>query len=810
MERVAIHEAGEFTGEVDMLSGRQSLVGARALDATELLEIDLAQLRHIVQMDPELSELFLRAFALRRAHLIANTLGGAVLIGSGHSADTLRLKAFLARNGHPYVYLDVERDRDVEALLDQFQIALADIPVLMCRDRGRALRNPSNAEVAAALGLNPALDDWHVHDLVVVGAGPSGLAAAVYGASEGLDVLVLESSAPGGQAGSSSRIENYLGFPDGHFRPGPGRPRVSPGREVRGEPGGGPGRGRGWPAPTGSSASRAPTAGRCWARRSWWPPARPTASSRCPSLGRFEGNGVYYGATHVEAQLCDGEEIAVVGGGNSAGQAAVFLSGIARHVHLLVRGAGLVDSMSRYLIRRIEESPAITLRPYTQIEALEGDGRLQRVWWRSADAADREVRDIRHVFSMTGADANTRWLGGCVALDAQRFVKTGVDLTPEELETAQWPLAAPALPVRDQPAPGVRGRRRAVGEHEARGVCGGRGLGHGPARAQGPGRVTTVVDPVCGMDVTPGDAAGGSAEHAGTTYWFCNPSCRARFIADPARFLHPPAPAPGAPGSGRDTRDLHVPDAPGGAPGRARELPQVRHGARAARGHRRRGPEPRARGHDPALLGEPGPDRAGARARDGRDARARGCWPRSAPPRGSGRQLVLATPVVLWGGWPFFVRGWQSLVTRNLNMFTLIALGTGAAFGYSVFAVLFPDALPHAMRHGGVPPVYFEAAAVITTLVLLGQVLELRARSATSGAIRALLGPPAQDRPPAPRGRQRGGRAARARRGRATGCGCGRASACRWTARCWRAGARWTSRWSPASRSRWRRSRAAA
>src|SRR6266850_487212 len=195
-ERITIHAAGEFTGEVDMMTGRQSLVGARALDATKVLEIDLAQLRHIVQTDAELSEIFLRAFALRRAHLIANKLGGIVLIGSSHSADTLRLKAFLARNGHPHVYLDVERDRDVDALLEHFQIALGEIPVMICKQRDHALRNPSNA-------------------LVVVGAGPSGLAAAVYAASEGLDVLVLETSAPGGQAGSSSRIENYLGFPMG-------------------------------------------------------------------------------------------------------------------------------------------------------------------------------------------------------------------------------------------------------------------------------------------------------------------------------------------------------------------------------------------------------------------------------------------------------------------------------------------------------------------------------------------------------------------------------------------------------------------
>ena len=438
-ERITIHAAGEFTGEVDMMTGRQSLVGARALDATKVLEIDLAQLRHIVQTDAELSEIFLRAFALRRAHLIANKLGGIVLIGSSHSADTLRLKAFLARNGHPHVYLDVERDRDVDALLDHFQIAPGEIPVMICKQRDHALRNPSNALVAAALGFNTELDAGHVHDLVVVGAGPSGLAAAVYAASEGLDVLVLETSAPGGQAGSSSRIENYLGFPMGisgqdlagraflqaeKFGANLAVARVAVGLACAEQQlritcaDGGTVQGHAVVVATGAAYRKLTV----------------------PELGRFEGNGVYYGATKVEADLCSGAEIAVVGGGNSAGQAAVFLSGRAKHVHLLVRGAGLVDSMSRYLIRRIDESPDITLRPYTQIEALEGDGRLERVWWRSAQGAEREGRDISHVFSMTGADANTGWLGGCVALDAQRFIKTGVELTSGDLETAQWPL----------------------------------------------------------------------------------------------------------------------------------------------------------------------------------------------------------------------------------------------------------------------------------------------------------------------------------------------------------------------------------
>ena len=438
-ERITIHGAGEFTGEVDMISGRQSLVRARAIADTEVLEIDLADLRRIVQTDSELSELFLRAFALRRAHLITNTLGGVVLIGSSHSADTLRLKAFLTRNGHPHVYLDVERDPGVDALLQHFQIGVADIPVLMCRDRDRALRNPSNAEVATALGLNAAIDAGHVHDLIVVGAGPSGLAAAVYGASEGLDVLVLESSAPGGQAGSSSRIENYLGFPMGisgqelaerallqaeKFGAGVDVARVAVGltcaeRTLRVACAGGA-------VVQGNSVIVA--TGAAYRKLS------------VPDLARFEGVGVYYGATPMEAQLCNAEEIVVVGGGNSAGQAAMFLSRTVKHVHLLVRGAGLADSMSRYLIRRIEESPTITLRPHTQIESLEGDGHLQRVGWRHGPTGAREVRDIRHVFTMTGADANTGWLEGCLTLDGQRFVKTGADLTPEELDAARWPL----------------------------------------------------------------------------------------------------------------------------------------------------------------------------------------------------------------------------------------------------------------------------------------------------------------------------------------------------------------------------------
>src|SRR6266850_534844 len=419
-EPIVVHTPGHFSGEMSTLRGIASVVRARVREEGEVLAIDSEHLRQIVQTDAELSEIFMRAFILRRVGLIASNSGDVILIGSSHSAGTLRLQQFLTRNAYPYISIDVEKDPSAQALLDRFHVNVDDIPVVLCRGE-TILKNPGNEELAACLGMNPQIDDAKVRDLVVIGAGPAGLAAAVYGASEGLDVLVLEASAPGGQAGSSSKIENYLGFPTGisgqalagraflqaeKFGANLAVARVAMGlacadRQLRVTcADGGTVQGRAVVVATGAAYRKLTV----------------------PELGRFEGNGVYYGATRVEAQLCDGEDIAVVGGGNSAGQAAVFLSGIAKHVHLLVRGAGLVDSMSRYLIQRIEQSPAITLRPYTQIEALEGDGRLQRVWWRRANT-DRECRDIRHVFSMTGADANTGWLGGCVVLDAQRFVK---------------------------------------------------------------------------------------------------------------------------------------------------------------------------------------------------------------------------------------------------------------------------------------------------------------------------------------------------------------------------------------------------
>src|ERR671939_1292513 len=211
---VTIHGYGEFTGEVNMLSGRRSLIRARATKPGKVIELDHQQMRGLVQTDAELSDILMRAFILRRVELISAGVGDIVLIGSTHSTGTLRIKEFLMRNGHPYSYVDLEHDSEVQNLLDSFQVSASEIPVLICRGQ-LVLHNPTNQEIADCLGFNESVDQTHVRDLVVIGAGPSGLAAAVYGASEGLDVMVLETGSPGGQAGSSSRIENYLGFPTG-------------------------------------------------------------------------------------------------------------------------------------------------------------------------------------------------------------------------------------------------------------------------------------------------------------------------------------------------------------------------------------------------------------------------------------------------------------------------------------------------------------------------------------------------------------------------------------------------------------------
>jgi thioredoxin reductase (NADPH) len=443
-ETYAVCGPGMFTGELNMISGRRSLVRIRASEAGELIEIEREALRGLVQTDSELSDIFLRAFILRRFELIARGAGDLILIGSNHSLDTFRIKEFLTRNYQPYSYIDLERDAEAQELLDRFHLAIAELPVLICR-RSAVLRNPSNQEIVNCLGFNEGIDQTHVRDMIVVGAGPAGLAAAVYGASEGLDVLVVESDSPGGQAGASSKIENYLGFPTG----------IS-GRELAGN------------AYTqaqkfGAQMLIAKNArGLTCDRRPYAlkfddgqkVPAKTVVIATgaqyrklsLENLSRFEGAGVYYGATHLESQLCGGEAVVIVGGGNSAGQAAVFLAQTARHVYVLVRADGLSDSMSRYLIRRIEESPNIELRTNTEVISLSGNDHLEGIEWRHNMTGKVEQHEIAALFSMTGAVPNSAWLEGCVACDGAGFIKTGSDLSKKDLERAKWPLArAPYL-----------------------------------------------------------------------------------------------------------------------------------------------------------------------------------------------------------------------------------------------------------------------------------------------------------------------------------------------------------------------------
>ncbi len=387
----------------------------------------------------------MRAFILRRLALIARGEGDVILMGSRHSADTLRLREFLSRNAHPYTYVDLDTDKTSQELLDRFEVKLEEVPVLICYGR-TVLRNPSTQDLALCLGFNVNIDNSQLRDLIIVGAGPSGLAAAVYAASEGLDVLMIETESPGGQAGSSSKIENYLGFPTG----------VS-GQEL---------------------AARAITQAQKFGAKMMVAHSVVRLNCNKPSyevvldngnalsaraivistgaqykkpaianLERFEGQGIYYGATYIESQLCENEDVIVVGGGNSAGQAAVFLSQTARKVHILVRAGGLSDTMSRYLTKRIADNPSIVLHCKTEIVSLDGDTGLERVNWVDTVTGETSIHDIRHVFIMTGASPRTDWLRGCLALDTKGFILTGRDLDPsaEIAPSLAWPLTRSPL-----------------------------------------------------------------------------------------------------------------------------------------------------------------------------------------------------------------------------------------------------------------------------------------------------------------------------------------------------------------------------
>ncbi|NID04071.1 FAD-dependent oxidoreductase [Luteibacter jiangsuensis] len=419
-----VHGPSQFTGEVDLFSERQVMVNGRTGADTRLVRVDPVGFRKLVSGEPDIGEIIMRAFILRRVGLIQSGQGGVILVGSSHAADTIRLRSFLIRNGYPYRLLDVDVDEDAVHMLDCLGVRPPECPVVVMPDR-RVLRCPSTSQLADELGITILLDSDHVHDLAVIGAGPAGLAAAVYAASEGLDTLVLEALAPGGQAGTSSKIENYLGFPTGISGQAlAGRAQVQAmkfgahmaiARSVQG-----------------MDCAKHPY--RLLLDDGTSVSARAVVvatGARYRKLDhvdyeRFEGQGIHYAATAMEATLCAGEEVVVVGGGNSAGQAAVFLARTAAHVHILVRSDGLASTMSDYLVQRIAQSPRITLHTRCQVDHLDGDAYLREVGWRCADGAQKRIK-AGSLFVMIGAEPNTAWLDGCLDLDRKGFVLTGRD-----------------------------------------------------------------------------------------------------------------------------------------------------------------------------------------------------------------------------------------------------------------------------------------------------------------------------------------------------------------------------------------------
>ena len=422
---ITVHHARQFTGEMDLFNDREILVWGRAAGVTRVIRVARADFRRMIAAEPDIGETVMRAFILRRVGFIRHGEGGVELVGAGHAADTQRLARFMIRNGYPHRLLDTESDDDVASFFEHFHVAEEDLPVLVLPG-DTLLRNPSTRELADALGMTETLDPAQVYDVAVVGAGPAGLAAAVYAASEGLSTLVLESTAPGGQAGTSSKIENYLGFPTGISGQAlAGRAqsqaqkfgaRLAIAREVRG-------------LDCAQQPYRLQLDGDEYVRASAIVVATGARYRKLdlPDYDRFEGQGIYYAATQMEAALCGASEVVVVGGGNSAGQATMFLSRTAAHVHVLVRGAGLAATMSDYLVQRLESSPQVTIHPYCEVTALEGDGLLRRVGWTDRKSGDTVIRDVSGLFVMIGAVPNTDWLDDCLKLDAHGFIETGTD-----------------------------------------------------------------------------------------------------------------------------------------------------------------------------------------------------------------------------------------------------------------------------------------------------------------------------------------------------------------------------------------------
>ena len=433
---VHVHGERGFTGELDLFSSRKILVSGRIVtddgSPGRVLCVPRGKFARMLSAEPEIGQIIIRAFILRRLGLVDHSQGGVLLVGRRDSADALRLERFLKRNGYPMRALHVDNPDEADeadGILRQFKAGHDDLPVVVC-SHDALLKKPSNADLASCLGLTEEPKPGRCYDVAVVGGGPAGLAAAVYAASEGLGTIIIEGEAPGGQAGTSSRIENYLGFPTGvsgwelaargqHQAQKFGATLSVPRQATKLEPCDGGGDGYKLHLDHGPPVRCRSVIVACGAR---W------RTLDLDNAGKFEGSGIHYAATAVEADLCGDKEVAVVGGGNSAGQAAVFLSGRAKKVHMLVRGKGLADSMSDYLVKRIEASEEIELLCDTSIVGLEGDEWLRKVAWKTGDG-EAVTRDVEHVFLMIGAVPHSEWLEGTLRRDGRGFVQTGAGVT---------------------------------------------------------------------------------------------------------------------------------------------------------------------------------------------------------------------------------------------------------------------------------------------------------------------------------------------------------------------------------------------
>ncbi|MDX6806981.1 FAD-dependent oxidoreductase [Terrihabitans rhizophilus] len=442
-ERVFVTEDDrQFAGEMDLFNDREVLVSARAQVESRLLRVKRARFREMASREADIGEIIMRAFILRRVGLIRHQHGGVVLVGSTRAADTLRLQQFLTRNTYPFRVMDTESDTQAAGFLDCFRVQQDQLPVVLVPGAD-VLRKPTNHELAAALGLVEEIDSEAICDVAIIGAGPAGLAAAVYAASEGLSTIVLEGLAPGGQAGTSTKIENYLGFPTG----------------ISGAALAGRAQAQAQKFGARLAISRPVLSVDCATR-----PFQLTleggqvvqASSVVVATGAryrkldvdnyhaYEGSGIHYAATAMEAGLCSGQDVVVVGGGNSAGQAAVFLSQSVRHVHILVRGTGLAATMSDYLVERIESSPHITVHAHSTVTALQGDQFLRTVTWSNRQTGESQTHDVGALFVMIGAEPNTEWLDGCLDLDEKGFVLTGRSGSGSA-DTIQYATSTPGI-----------------------------------------------------------------------------------------------------------------------------------------------------------------------------------------------------------------------------------------------------------------------------------------------------------------------------------------------------------------------------